>query len=115
MGNQKNQVIHFTMHWLQDKNLIYRITGASVPEFTSLVNGTIESFSRLTDSDIKSIKMRILKVVETQKGENLQTLSSRTGNVISADLTAAVNGINKDKTFENGELIKIVVLVPYKN
>ncbi|MFN8255663.1 MAG: M48 family metalloprotease [Bacteroidales bacterium] len=114
-GNQKNQVIEFTMHWIEDKNLIYRITGASVPEHVSEVKETIESFSRLTDSDRNSIKMKILKVVETQQGEDLKTISDRTGNVLPVDLIAAVNGINKDKIFVKGELVKVVITVPYKN
>jgi predicted Zn-dependent protease len=85
----------------------------STPKLENNVNTTIESFSKTTTSDLQSITMRKLKVIETKEGEDIQTLFARTKNVLQADLTAAINGINIDKIFGAGELIKIVVEVPY--
>jgi len=112
-GKQKNEMIKVSIYWIEYNNLIFKFSGVSTPKLENNVNTTIESFSKTTTSDLQSITMRKLKVIETKEGEDIQTLFARTKNVLQADLTAAINGINIDKIFGAGELIKIVVEVPY--
>ncbi|MFN4956966.1 MAG: hypothetical protein ACK5WO_13280, partial [Cyclobacteriaceae bacterium] len=63
--------------------------------------------------DRQSITKKVIRVVETHKGETIKSVSERTSNVIPAKLTAAINGIAEETIFKQGDLVKVVVEVPY--
>lgn len=114
-GNDKDKVIKFDVYWIEYNNLLYKFTGAAAAGsgFENMVTESIESFSKPSDEEIHSITMKLLKVVETLNGETLQTLSARVNNILSPELTAAINSFDKEKVFSDGELVKIVVKVSY--
>jgi len=105
--------VTFTSIWVEYGGLIYRIIGAALPGYEEIVTAQLESFSSISESDRKGITKKVIRVVETQKGETVKSLSERTHNVIPTKLTAAINGIAEETIFQQGDLLKIVVEVPY--
>jgi predicted Zn-dependent protease len=93
--------------------LIYRIVGGASPGFEAIVTAQLESFSSITESERKGITKRVIRVVETNKGETIKAVSDRNHSLINPRLTAAINGINEETVFEQGDLLKIVVEVAY--
>lgn len=111
--NSRDGKFSVTLLWIEYGNLIYKITGGSTPAFDKVLTSCLESFAPLPASDRQSITKRIIRVVETEQGESLKTVSDRTHNVINVPLTAAINGIAEDNVFQKGDLVKVVIEVPY--
>lgn len=108
-----NTELTFTSVWIEYGGLIYRIVGGASPGFETLVTTHLESFSSLTESERRAITKRVIRVVETNKGETIKAVSDRTHSLINPRLTAAINGIKEETVFEQGDLLKIVVEVAY--
>jgi predicted Zn-dependent protease len=110
---QQGEKIMVSLLWIQDDKLIYRITGAAVENLNSIVTSSMKSFTSLPNEDRQAITKKIIKIVKAKSGENFKTLSTRTQNTISAELTAAINGMPEDKILQEDELVKVVVEVLY--
>ena len=112
--NQGNDKVTVTVFWIEWGGNVYKLTGASSPETITQVVNVLESFTRLPENERKGITKRIVRVVETGSGETLKMVSDRSHNVIPLRLIAAANGIPESKVFEQGDLVKVVVEVPYQ-
>jgi predicted Zn-dependent protease len=77
------------------------------------VTAQLESFSSITESERRGITKRVIRVVETNKGETIKAVSDRNHSLINPRLTAAINGIKEETVFDQGDLLKIVVEVAY--
>ncbi|HRG79559.1 MAG TPA: M48 family metalloprotease [Cyclobacteriaceae bacterium] len=110
-GNNKK--ITFTAAWIEYGGLIYRIVGGASPGFEATMTSQLESFSSITESERRSVTKRVIRVVETNKGETIKAVSDRNHSLINPRLTAAINGIKEETVFEQGDLLKIVVEVAY--
>jgi len=111
--NSRSEKFIVTLLWIEYEGLVYKITGGASPAFDKKVTAAMESFAPLTPADRQSITKRIIKVVEAKSGETLNTISARTNNVISIPMTAAINNLAENKTFQEGDMLKVVVEVPY--
>lgn len=114
VNTSKEKKVFVTVMWIEYNKLVFRLTGASTEPNKKKVSDALESFDSLTKEDLDSVRKRILKVVEAKKGESIVELSKRTNNVINPKLTASSNEIPEDIRFAEGDLVKIVVEVPYK-
>jgi predicted Zn-dependent protease len=114
VNTAKDKQVFVTVMWVEYKQLVFRLTGAASEAHKKEINNALETFDSLTKEDRDSITKRILKVVEAKKGESIEELSKRTQNVIAAKLTASANEIPEDIRFSEGDLVKIVIEVPYK-
>jgi predicted Zn-dependent protease len=111
--HSNNTKLTFTAVWIEYEGLIYRIVGGASPGFEAMVTAQLESFTSLTTDERLGITKRIIRVVETNKGETIKSVSDKNHNLINTKLTAAINGIKEETIFEQGDLLKIVVEVAY--
>ncbi|MCE2935789.1 MAG: M48 family metalloprotease [Cyclobacteriaceae bacterium] len=110
---QGNTKVTFICLWVEHAGLVYRVIGVASPGSEGRVTTHLESFSSISENDRQSITKKVIRVVETHKGETIKSVSERTSNVIPAKLTAAINGIAEETIFKQGDLVKVVVEVPY--
>ncbi|MBK8290960.1 MAG: hypothetical protein IPK96_08415 [Flammeovirgaceae bacterium] len=99
--------------WVEYQGIIYRIVGSAIPGFETVLISNMESFTSLPTQEGKEITKRIIRVVEANDGENLKGICDRSQNLFSTKLIAAINGISEDKIFKQGELLKVIIEVPY--
>jgi predicted Zn-dependent protease len=111
--HSNNTKTTFAAVWIEYGGLIYRVIGSYAPGFEDQVTKMQESFTTLSENERREITKKVLRVVETKKGETIKTISERTHNTIPVALTAAINGIKEDTVFNQGDLLKIVVEVSY--
>jgi len=100
--HNNNTKTTFAAVWIEYGGLIYRVIGSYAPGFEDQVTKMQESFTSLSVDERKGITKRVIRVVETNQGETIKTLSERTHNTIPAALPAAINGIKEDKVFAQG-------------
>jgi predicted Zn-dependent protease len=94
------------------RDLMYRIVGVSpvvsARDYLPFARSTARSFRPLTDEERDSINVLRLRTVEARAGENLITLSQRTGNSWDPTRTSVLNAIPARTPLEEGLPIKIV-------
>ncbi len=111
--HSNNTKTTFAAVWIEYGGLIYRAIGSCAPGFEDQVTKMQESFTSISENERRDITKRVIRVVETKKGETIKKISERTNNTIPVALTAAINGIKEDTVFNQGDLLKIVVEVSY--
>lgn len=99
--------------WIEYEGIIYRILGSAVPGFETILISSMESFTSLPIDERKEITKRVIRVVEANDGENVKDLCDRSKNLYPSKLIAAINGISEDKVFKRGDLLKVIIEVPY--
>ena len=67
----------------------------------------------LTDEELNSLQSTLLRVATAWPGEDLASLSTRTGSSFELADLAATNGIFVNHRFTGGELVKIARTEPY--
>jgi predicted Zn-dependent protease len=94
------------------RGLMYRIVGVapvfSARDYLPFARSTARSFRPLTDEERDSIRVLRLRTVEARAGENLITLSQRTGNAWDPTRTSVLNAIPASAPLDEGLPIKIV-------
>jgi predicted Zn-dependent protease len=95
----------------------FRITAMTLARLESQYRGrflsTARSFRPLGASELRSIETRRLRLATARPGEDLTSLSRRTGNAWDANTTAVYNSVFIDHRYEGGELVKIAHVEPY--
>lgn len=99
--------------WIEYEEVIYRIVGSAKPGFEAQLISTLESFSSLPTDERKEITKRIIRVAEAKEGETIKEICDRYQNLYPTKLIAAINGISEGKIFKRGDLLKVIVEVPY--
>ncbi len=116
-GGGRGGAISANVTFIPYQGATWRITGASPSSRASRYLGrtlaTARSFRPLTEAERASIRSQRLRVVEARRGENLETLTRRTGNAWDVSRTAVYNGIFSNHRFEGGELVKVSQIEPY--
>jgi predicted Zn-dependent protease len=104
--------------WIAHPAAIFRVTGMSpasrfsghAPAFERVAR----SFRRLSESERASIRDLRLRIVSARSGEQLATLSRRTGNAWTVEETAVANGLPPGGRLSKGQPVKIALEVPYR-
>ena len=105
---------HAYLLWLRKGDNLFKITAVSNSHSRKTLLEIAQSLRVLTTEERESIMERFMKVVKTQKGETIATLSERTNNKLNSKLTALINDQKEDSVLKEGISIKIVVEQPYK-
>jgi predicted Zn-dependent protease len=72
-----------------------------------------KSLKVMTAEEKNQIRKTVLHIVQAKKGETLEKLSKRTGNVLELDYVALINDLDMDETFTESKWIKIGLLKKY--
>jgi predicted Zn-dependent protease len=113
-------IVSLDFHWIAqpEDRVVFRITSASskdrYPHFEPTFARVAQSFRQPSMRERESIKKRQLWITRARAGENLATLSRRSGNVWSIEQTAIQNELLPDAFLTSGQLIKIAVDLPYR-
>ncbi len=100
--------------WFKLNGITYELSGAAFDSEFSKLKETALSIRTLTEQEKNSIKVKVLRIVKAQEGESIDSISQRTNNAWNADMTALMNGIAKEKTFSEGDPVKILHIENYK-
>lgn len=111
--NSGREPVHMHLLWIAYRDLIYQFIGLAPERYRPQLKDTALSFRPLSAKEKASIRETRLRIVSTRSDETLQQLSKRTENVWTLRTTAVVNGLDKTKKLENGQLVKIAVSQPY--
>jgi predicted Zn-dependent protease len=97
--------------------ITFRITAMTLARLESQYRGrfisTARSFRPLGANELRSIETKRLRLATAEPGEDLMSLSRRTGNAWDPGTTAVYNGVFVDHRYEGGELVKIAHVEPY--
>ncbi len=104
-GGQRVSIYYL---WANTRSANFRLIAVGSDSFSDQLRNTILSLRNMTDEEKASIVVNRIRSVAANAGESLQSLSTRTGNDFSPELTAAVNGLSDTAMLNKGQLIKIM-------
>jgi predicted Zn-dependent protease len=117
-GHVDGQDLAGQLTFIPYRGLMYRIVGVApvrvARDYLPFARSTARTFRPLTDEDRGSIKVLHVRAVQARAGEDLVTLSLRTGNVWDPTRTSVLNGIPAGTRLEPGTPIKIVLEQEYR-
>jgi predicted Zn-dependent protease len=94
--------------WINSDRSTFQIVAIGADRYRDDLRETALSLRDMTSDERGSIVAYRIRIATAQAGENLETLSARTGNVFSAEFTAAVNGLPSSVQLDAAALIKIL-------
>ncbi|MHC4421472.1 MAG: M48 family metalloprotease [Planctomycetota bacterium] len=103
--------------WVSYEQRVYQLIGlAAAGQVADLeaIRATAQSFRPLTRQERDSISVVRLRLVEARAGESLAQLGLRSGNAWSVKETAVMNGISTGEPLDEGRVVKIAVIEPYR-
>jgi predicted Zn-dependent protease len=103
--------------WVGYEQRVYQLIGlAAAGQVADLeaIRSTAQSFRPLTRQERDSIPVVRLRLAEARAGESLAQLGLRSGNAWSVEETAVMNGILAGEPLEEGCVVKIAVIEPYR-
>jgi predicted Zn-dependent protease len=110
-GRMEEDPIIGQINFIAHNRLVFRLTSVATNSAWSHYQGRIHSSARtfrpLTDEERDSVEVLHLGFVHALEGEDVSTLSERSGNVWSPGRTAVLNGVFVDTRFRAGQLVKI--------
>ncbi|MBB3699756.1 M48 family metalloprotease [Flammeovirga yaeyamensis] len=109
----KKQENYANIGWVKVNGQVYRISNFSDSPTLKNFNKVIASFKKMGDDDYEKIKTKKISIVKSNKGETLQKLCKRSGNISDIQLIEVLNDKKADQKLEKGESIKIVKKYPY--
>lgn len=99
--------------WLPINGNLFKLIGITPIEYRPLLEQAANSLRVLTEEEKKSIKINLVRVVKANKGETIESLSIRTGNLIKNDLTGVINDRKTTEVLKMNEEIKVVLSSKY--
>lgn len=103
------------MTWIQIDSTILNVVNISLKSYELTLQESINSIRKLNDDEKESISTDVLRIAYAEKGETIISLCERTNSKAHPDFVALINAVDKDKTLNLGEPIKIIVEEPYFN
>jgi predicted Zn-dependent protease len=118
LANTQDGPLVLDLTWIGHPKAVLRLTGFTPQSRyranAAALSGVGRSVRRLSAAEREGIKERRLRVVEARGGETLSALSARSGNAWSLDETSIANGLAREPRLDAGQLVKVVVEVPYR-
>ena len=97
---------------------VLRVMAVALPgawsDYVGRAHTTVRTFRRLTDEERSEVRVLHLRLVSAIEGEDISTLSRRTGNTWGPGRTAVLNGVFVNERLSEGDLLKISYAVPYE-
>lgn len=112
---EKNDETTVLLHswWIHKDSLLLNVIGASLPHFEKEILDVLNSLNNLSETEKIKITGLKLNFAEANTGESIADFCQRTSNAWSVDETAIMNGIDKSKALQKGQLLKIAIETPY--
>lgn len=105
--------VHVFVLWLADRGRIYQLIGMIPHSQAEVVQAAGRSFQALGESERRSVTQLKLRLVPARAGETIDDVNRRAKGVLQPRIVAALNGAAPTKRHGAGELVKVVVQVPY--
>jgi len=99
--------------WIDAQGAIFQIVAFGPQRYFEPMRDSAQSLRRMTPDELKSIVAQRIRIASAVAGESYETLSVRTGNTMTAELTAAINGKPGAAELNAGEPVKILREEPY--
>ena len=99
--------------WIEARPSVFKIVALGPQRYYDPMRETAESVRRLTEDELKSIVAERIRIVTAENGESIADLNARSGNVLSDELTAAINGLPDGHVFAGGNPVKILRVERY--
>jgi predicted Zn-dependent protease len=94
--------------WINSRRSTFQIVAVGADRYRDELRETALSLRDMTADERRSIVAYRIRIATAEGGENMEALSTRTDNVLSAAFTAALNGLPSDVELDAGALIKIL-------
>lgn len=111
--NSGSEPVHMHFLWVACEGLMYQMIGMAPERYQGSLRKTALSFRQLSSKERSSIKETRIRIVSAHEGESLTQMCQRTKNVWDPQTTALMNGINKQTSLKQGQLLKIAVKQKY--
>lgn len=112
-GESEGEKLVFNILWLKRNKRMYLMASMSVEAYETALLKMAKSLKVMTAEEKNQIRKTVLHIVQAKKGETLEKLSKRTGNVLELDYVALINDLDMDETFTESKWIKIGLLKKY--
>lgn len=94
--------------WIRAPGTIFKIVALGPKRYFDPMRDTAQSVRPLTKEERQSIVAQRIRIESAEGGETIAMLSERTGNTMSPELTAAINGRDVAAILKSGTPIKIL-------
>ncbi len=102
------QPLYLRLVWIEFGDLLLELAAYGIEVHAREMNLSLESMRDLTEQERGTITVRQIAAITAESGESIESISERTGNVLSKELTALINGLEQSHSFEAGEVVKVV-------
>jgi len=102
--------LHFL--WVTMAERTYQLIGLAPEQHRQTLRNAALTLRPLTEAERGSVTGKRLRIVAARRGERLEDLAARSGNVWSPAYTALANGLDVEATLSEGHLVKITRLEP---
>ena len=99
--------------WIDAQGAIFQIVAFGPQRYFEPMRDSAQSLRRMTPDELDSIVAQRIRIESAIAGESYAMLSARTGNAMTAELTAAINGKPDAAELDAGEPVKILREEPY--
>jgi len=99
--------------WLEMDDKLFKLIGFAPEALESDLQKTGRSLRALTSDERNAIDVYITRIVQANQNETVEELSKRTNNVVKTNITAIMNGIEKNAKFNEEQTVKIVTKEKY--
>jgi len=106
-------LVVFSLLWLKRSVHTYLFAMMSIDKYRNVIESMAKSLHVITDKERNLIKQTLLHIVQANQGENIEELSTRTGNVLDLEYTALINNLKTGEKLTTGQWIKIGVFRKY--
>jgi len=102
--------LHFL--WVTMAEKTYRLIGLAPEQYRQTLRDAALTLRPMTESERGMVTGKRLRIVAAHRGERLEDLGARSGNVWSPAYTALANGLDAETTLSKGQLVKIARVEP---
>ncbi|MFD1292356.1 M48 family metalloprotease [Lutibacter holmesii] len=108
-----NATVYAYALWMPLNDKLFNIMGIATHQELKLLEQTVHSLRKLTAKEKNNVKVNRMHIVHAKEGETIESLSERTGNILTIDLTSVINAKTSKELLKRGEQIKIIKSYPY--
>lgn len=95
--------------WLRHESFLFSFLASSPNQDLSKMEEVLYSLVKLSEEDRDRIEFPMLRLVEAQKNETINSLVERTKTVLTEKVTLLINEKTEGEAFNEGERVKVVV------
>lgn len=108
-----SEVMYIHTLWLQIDKKVFKLIGFGPRALENDLDKTANSLRKMSQEEKKSIDRFRVKIVKSKRGETLDDLSSRSGNIAESPIISVMNGIDGSEKINDERMIKVVIIEPF--